>query len=143
MSINVQEVLVEGERVLGRYQVEILAPGSYGWSPAVMAIEALITNFRLLLKPFKRKYQHASLPNYYFTSVEKNEINGYPCVSISIRTGHSLHLVLPRRHTDALIDDLATMRIPKPKFRMDENVAQDDIRRLVAFLQRWEPNPSV
>ena len=69
MAINVKEVLVDGEEVLGRFQVEILAPGNHGWSPAVMAIEALVTNYRLLLKPFKKKYEHASIPNYYISLI--------------------------------------------------------------------------
>lgn len=137
MSINVQEVLIEGEVVLGRFQVEILAPGAQGWSPAVMAIEALVTNFRLLLKPFKKKYHHASIPNYFITTVAEDELDGYPCISIGVRTGHTFHLVIPRRHKQMLIANLIKMRVPKPKFKMDENVARNDIKRLVAFFERW------
>lgn len=139
MSINVNEVLKDGEFVLGRYQIEILAPDAHGWSPAVMAIEALVTNFRLLLKPFRKKYQHASIPNYYVTSVDENVINDYPCISISIKTGHVFHVVTPRRHRKQLYNNLIQMRVPKPKFKMDENIARNDIQRLVAFFERWQP----
>ena len=140
MSINVSEVLTEGEEVFGRFQVEILVPGAQGgWAPAVMAIEALITNYRLLLKPFRKKYDHASIPNYYITVVEENVLDDHPCISIGIKTGHTFHLVLPRRHKKALFDALLRMRVPKPKFKMDENVARNDIQRLVLFFERWQP----
>lgn len=138
MSINVEEVLVEGETTLGRYQVEILAPDNNGWSPAVMAIEALVSNYRLLLKPFRKKYEHASIPNYYISSVDENVIDNHPCISISIKTGHVFHLVIPRRHRKSLYNDLIKMRVPKPKFKMDENVARNDIQRLVKFFERWQ-----
>ena len=139
MSINVQEVLVEGEEVLGRFQVEMLAPGAHGWSPAVMAIEALVTNFRLLLKPFKKKYTHASIPNYFINSVAENELDGHPCITVSVKTGHEFHMVLPRRHKRQLLDNLTRMKVPKPKFKMDESIARNDIQRLVAFFERWQP----
>lgn len=139
MAIDVQAILVEGEGVLGRYQVEILAPSTDGWAPAVMAIEALVTNYRLLLKPFKKKYEHASIPNYFVSSVDEDKLSGFPCISICIKTGHSFHLVIPRRHKKALYDNLLKMHIPKPKFKMDENVARNDIHRLVTFFERWLP----
>lgn len=140
MSINVSEVLIEDEVIFGRFQVEILVPSAQGgWSPAVMAIEALITNYRLLLKPFRKKYDHASIPNYYITVVEENVVDDHPCITIGIKTGHTFHLVLPRRHKKALFDSLIKMRVPKPKFKMDENVARNDIQRLVLFFERWQP----
>ena len=139
MAIDVQKVLVDGEEVLGRFQVEILAPSTDGWAPAVMAIEALVTNYRLLLKPFKKKYEHASIPNYFISTVEENKLDGFPCLSICIKTGHSFHLVIPRRHKKALYESLLKMNTPKPKFKMDENVARNDIQRLVSFFERWMP----
>ncbi len=139
MPIDVNEVLTAEESVLGRFQIEILAPDANGWSPAVMAIEAMVTNYRLLLKPFKKKYQHASLPNYYITSVDENVVSNFPCISISIKTGHVFHIVIPRRHRKSLYNNLIQMRVPKPKFKMDENVALDDVQRLVAFFERWQP----
>lgn len=139
MAIDVKNVLVEGETVLGRFQVEILAPSTDGWAPAVMAIEALVTNYRLLLKPFKKKYEHASIPNYFISSIEEDTLDEFPCLSICIKTGHSFHLIVPRRHKKSLYDNLLKMHIPKPKFKMDENVARNDIQRLVSFFERWMP----
>lgn len=137
MPINVEEVFVEDEEMLGRFQVEILASGADGWSPAVMAIEALVTNYRLFLKPFKKKYEHASIPNYYITTIEERELDGHSCISVEIKTGHSINMVLPRRHKKALFHYLLRMRVPKPKFKMDESVAQVDIKRLVEFFEDW------
>lgn len=140
MSIDVKAVLTQGEVVFGRYQIEILVPGAQGgWSPAVMAIEALVTNYRLLLKPFRKKYDHASIPNYYIKSIEETEIDNHSAISIGIKTGHIFHVVLPRRHKKALYNNLVKMRVPKPKFKMDEKVALNDIQRLVAFFERWQP----
>ena len=140
VSINASEVLIEGESIFGRYQVEILIPHAQGgWSPAVMAIEALVTNYRLLLKPFRKKYDHASIPNYYIKVIEENVIDNYSCISIGIKTGHMFHMIVARRHKKAYFDNLLKMRVPKPKFKMDENVAMGDIQRLVAFFERWQP----
>jgi len=140
VSIDVSTVLTENESILGRYQIEILVPlAQGGWSPAVMAIEAMVTNYRLLLKPFRKKYDHASIPNYFITSIEETEIDSHSAISIGIKTGHQFHIVLPRRHKKALYNNLIRMRVPKPKFKMDENVALNDIQRLVAFFERWQP----
>lgn len=139
MAIDVKKVLVEGETVLGRFQVEILAPSTDGWAPAVMAIEALVTNYRLLLKPFKKKYEHASIPNYFISTVEEDILDDFPCLTICIKTGHSFHLIVPRRHKKSLYEALLRMNVPKPKFKMDENVARNDIQRLVSFFERWMP----
>lgn len=140
MSIDVSTVLTQDEKIFGRYQIEILVPGAQGgWSPAVMAIEALVTNYRLLLKPFRKKYDHASIPNYYITVIEETELDSFSAISIGIKTGHTFHIVLPRRHKRALYENLIKMRVPKPKFKMDESVALADIQRLVAFFERWQP----
>lgn len=139
MAIDVQNVLVEGEEVLGRFQVEILAPSTDGWAPAVMAIETLVTNYRVLLKPFKKKYEPASIPNYFISSIGEDKLGGFPCLSICIKTGHNFHLMIPRRHKKLLYNSLLKMHIPKPKFKMDETVARDDIQRLVSFFERWLP----
>jgi hypothetical protein len=136
VAIDVQKVLVKDEDVLGRFQVEILAPSSDGWAPAVMAIETLVTNYRVLLKPFKKKYEPASIPNYFISAIEEDNLGGFPCLTICIKTGHSFHLVIPRRHKKSLYNSLLKMHIPKPKFKMDENVARDDIQRLVSFFER-------
>ena len=133
MSIKTSEIFVENERQLGRYSVEILMPTGGGWQPAVMPLEALVSNFRLLLKPFRKKYSHASIPSSYLTKVYENKLSNYLCVSLHLKTGHEIHLGTVSRYLPNLLEDLRAMRTPPPKFQFDESVARADIERLISY----------
>jgi hypothetical protein len=132
--IEEKDLFVEGERRLGRYTVVILRQSDNGrWMPSIMQLDATVTNYRLLLRPHRKKYEPASLPAAYIRAIELTRKGNYHCVQIKLLTDHLLFLMLSTGKLDDLHDDLKAMKAPPPKFSFDDKVAKHDIERLITF----------
>ncbi len=134
--IKETDFLVEGEKAIGEYSVFILQRvGEDSWSPAVMPLDALVTNLRLLLRPMKKKYAPATLPARYLRDITLTQKGHNHCVALTLITGHELYLLNGTGKLDALFDDLSLMKVPRPKlqFQFDDKVARADIQRLISF----------
>ena len=139
--IDETRLFLETERRLGRYTVVILQHASQGWAPSVMQLDAVVTNYRLLLRPFRKKYPPASLPSHYIRGIDLTRQGQYHCVAIELVTSHRLYLSLSTGKLENLHEDLCAMKTPPPRFRFDDKVAMYDIQRLITFFGR-EPLPS-
>ncbi len=132
--IDEKEFFLKGERRLGRYTVVILQRvGEDGWMPAVMQLDALISNYRLLLRPFRKKYAPATLPAAYIDSIELTRRGNHHCVGLGLVTGDFLFLLSATGQLDHLYEDLKLMKVPPPRFKWDDKVAREDIQRLINF----------
>lgn len=132
--IEEKEIFVDGERALGRYTVVLLNQVSNGhWVPATMQLDAMVTNYRLLLRPFRKKYAPASLPARYVKSAEMTTQDKHHCIALTLITDHILYIMLSTGKLDNLQDDLNAMKSPPPKFHFDDSVAKQDIERLITF----------
>jgi hypothetical protein len=141
--IREEDIFIEGERRLGRYTVVILQRlDADNWVPSVMQLNTLISNYRIVLQPFKRKYAPATLPAHYIRSVELTKTGNYNCVGITLMTDDVLYLMLGTGNLLDLYDDLRVMKTPPPKYKFDESVARTDIKRLIDFLRK-DGSPSV
>lgn len=141
--IDDKDILVEGERRLGRYTIVLLQQTSTSrWSPSVMQLDATVTNYRLMLRPFKKKYTPASLPSHYMKHIELTQKGRYHCIEVTLITNHLLCLMLSTGRLSDLFDDMHAMMRKPPKFQFDDTVARDDIQRLITFFGR-EPLPDV
>lgn len=138
--IEDKDVFVEGERRLGRYTVVILRQSGEHWEPSMLQLDATVTNFRLLLRPHRKKYKPASLPEQYITAIEKMLKGRYHCIEVQLSTKHVLYLMLSTGRLDNFYDDLHAMKAPRPHFQFDDNIAKQDIDRLITFFGR-EPLP--
>lgn len=135
------DFLVEGEKAIGEYSVFILQRvGEDSWQPAVMALDALVTNFRLLLRPMKKKYAPATLPSHYIRYISLIEKGRNHCVALTLITGHEFYLVNGTGKLNELYEDLNIMKVPRPKFHFDDTVARNDIERLISFFGKL-PTP--
>lgn len=139
VTIKNAEFFVEGEKRLGQYTIFILQHSSGGWMPAVMAMDGLVTNYRLMLRPTRKKYTPATLPGHYIKHVELTTRGSYHCVMLVLITGHELYLMPGTGKLDDLYDDLCTMKVPRPKFAFDDTVARRDIERLINFFRDAVP----
>jgi hypothetical protein len=134
-------MLVEGERLLGRYTVVLLQQSSNGnWQTSPMQLDAVVTNYRLLLRPHRKKYTPACLPSHYIKSVELTVKGNHHCVALHLITNHYLCAMLSTGKLDNLYHDLSAMKQPPPRFAFDDKVARKDIERLITFFGR-EPLP--
>jgi hypothetical protein len=134
-------MLIEGERRLGRYTVVLLQQTNNDkWQPSVMQLDATVTNYRLLLRPFRKKYAPACLPSHYIKSVEMTVKGHHHCVELHLITNHYICAMLSTGKLDDLYHDLSAMKQPPPRFAFDDKIARKDIERLITFFGR-EPLP--
>ncbi|GAB5494173.1 MAG: hypothetical protein Phog2KO_43880 [Phototrophicaceae bacterium] len=135
--IEEKEIFVDGERRLGRYTVVLLSQTGTGrWMTSMMQLDSVVTNYRLLLRPFRKKYRPASLPAQYIKSMEMTTQGHYHCIKLLLITEHILYVTLSTGKLDDLYDDLRAMKSPAPKFQFDESIAKKDIQRLVNFFDK-------
>lgn len=132
--IDTKEILIDGEQLLGRYTVVLLNQNRNGrWMPALMQLDAMVTNYRLLLRPFRKKYRPATLPTRYITTATLTTQGNFHCIALTLATAHQLHIMLSTGKLNNLYDDLHAMKSPPRKFRFDDTVAREDIERLITF----------
>ncbi|MDQ7027059.1 MAG: hypothetical protein Q9P01_03455 [Anaerolineae bacterium] len=141
--IDEKEMLVDGERRLGRYTIVLLQQTNSGeWQPALMQLDATVTNYRLLLRPFRKKYTPACLPSHYIKSIQQTVKGKHHCVEMHFITNHFICMMLSTGRLENLYDDLSAMKQPPPRFAFDDKVARKDIERLITYFGR-EPLPVV
>ena len=134
--IDEKEILVEGEKRLGRYTVVLLQQSASQWFPSTLQLDAVVTNFRLLLRPLRKKYTPASLPSTYIKTIKMTKKAHYNVIAMELITQHMLYAMVSSGKLDDLYDQLSVMHVGPPKIRFDEKVARRDIERLITFFDR-------
>lgn len=135
MAIQEAEFFVDGEKRLGQYTLFIVERSGDNWLAAVMALDAIVTNFRLVLRPTRKKYAPAMLPGHYIRHVEMTRRGRMHCVALQLITGHTLLLTPATGHIENFYDDLCAMKAPRPRFHADDSIARADIERLIHYFR--------
>src|SRR5262245_8669588 len=100
-------LLIQGERQLGAYEVQIARRTESGWSPTMPPLRAIVTTERLILWPqTRRPYPPASLPRNFIVSLAELELGLRHGLMVSLKTGHRLYFYVGmssgRRMSDAM-----------------------------------------
>ncbi|MBZ0285840.1 MAG: hypothetical protein K8L97_34250 [Anaerolineae bacterium] len=132
-----EELILPGEHRLGEYQISIIRRIPTGWSPTVPPLDALVTNYRLLLKPqLRRPYPPASIPSSYITNVSEIDLGQKPGVKICLKTGHQIHMLISWSQASRLAEDIKAMLIsPVGNIFIDKPIERD-IKRLIRFVSQ-------
>ena len=127
-------LLLPGESKLGRYHVAILRHTSSGWVPTTPPLNALVTNYRLLMHPqTRRQYQPAIIPSSFITQVGKAELGYHKGVTIGLKNGMRLYMTINWSEDQELTDAITTM-LTSPLGTFIPHPAQEDLTRLIAFI---------
>ena len=103
-------ILLAGEYKLGKYQVEIVRHTASGWAPTVPPLNALVTNYRLILHPqTRRRYAPASIPSTAITQVSDVMLNHRQGVRILLKEGLRLYVVVSWSQGDELTSTIKIM----------------------------------
>jgi hypothetical protein len=129
------ELYVEGERTLGHYTLRIARHSSSGWSPTIPPLDVTITNRRMFMRPASRKaHKPASIPQEYISQVKAVELGIMHGLCFSLSTGHYIYVYIDKENGDRLLEDIHAMKMPAPRFQFDDSLVQDDITRLISFI---------
>ncbi len=134
---NEQITLFSGEKKFGQYQVAIVRHTASGWVPTVPPLNALVTNYRIVLQPqTRRRYTPASIPSNYIMRVGDVQFGNHRGVRVSLRDGLVLYLQMNWSDGDFLTEAIKKMLMSPigPSFAL--RPAQQDLNRLVEFLQQ-------
>lgn len=131
--IDETAILIDGEKRIGRYTVVLLTQTKRGtWLPSHMQLDTLVTNYRLMLRPFRKKYAPASLPAKYIASIEITLQDKSHCIDVTFVTQQKIYLMLSTGKLDHLYRDLCTMQSPQ-RYIFDDTIAKHDIERLITY----------
>ncbi len=132
-----EEIFIEGEKRLGLYQVQIARPLSTGWAAAVPPLNAMVTNYRLILQPQTRKpYEPASIPNTYITKVSDVNLGPRNGILVALKTGHQLNMYIALDQIKKFSKDIKQMLTPPVRGHFATDLAENDIQRLIEFINR-------
>lgn len=135
--LNESELLIQGEHTLGHFEVEIVRCGENGWVPTVPPLDALVTNYRLILQPqTRRRYEPASIPNSYITRFSELELGRRSGVGIALKTGHQLYLYVSWVQNNPFTEALKAMLTTPSGNAFKDHPAERDIQRLIQFIQQ-------
>lgn len=130
-------LLLDGEHKLGQYQVEIIRHTTSGWAPTVPPLNALVTNYRLVLHPqTRRRYAPASIPSTAITQVSDVMLNHRQGVRIVLKEGLRLYIVVSWSQGDELTSTMKTMLTSPIGNAFSLSPAQEDLDRLIEFIKR-------
>ncbi len=127
-----------GEHLLGEYQVAVARYTPSGWSPTVPPLNALVTNFRLILQPqTRRPYDPASIPSTYITKVCEVMFGARAGMMVVLKTGHRLNLFISWSSGVPLAEALHTMlSSPVGSNSFRDHLRQRDVKRLIRFISQ-------
>jgi hypothetical protein len=135
--LDEKALLLPGEHKLGQYQVAIARyTTSTGWSPTVPPLNALVTNYRLILQPqTRRPYTPASIPGPYITKVvEVNLGEHHHGLRIALKTGHQLYFLISWSQGSDMSRNLETMLTSPVGNTL--KIKPRDLNRLIRFISR-------
>lgn len=130
-----QALFLPGERKLGQYQVAIARYAlPSGWSPTVPPLNAMVTNYRLILQPqTRRPYTPASIPGNYITKVDEVFLDQHHHgVRICLKTGHQLYLLISYSQGSDMAHSLETMLTSPVGNTL--KIKSRDLSRIIRFI---------
>lgn len=130
--VDPKTLFMDGEHQLGRYMVGVLTETEGNWHVSLVQLDGVVTNYRLMLRPMRRRYAPACLPRHYLKAIDLTQQGHRHAVRLQLITGDCLHLVVSTGTLNDLFRDLKAMRKP-PRYQFDEAIARRDVERLVHF----------
>jgi hypothetical protein len=126
-----KEVVLNGETLLGSYNVEIARWVNSRWTPTVPPLFAIVTDQRLVLQPYGRKRREpAIIPGRYIAKVVNMDEQRRNMIMMTIKTGHQITLFISGPQCAELAQHLrAIARVKK----YDPDIDPAILQKMIAF----------
>lgn len=127
---------INGEEILGSYQIQIARKASSGWAVTLPALHAMVTNVRLIMWPMSRRpYPPASIPYHEITGLREVTLDFRRATVIELKTGQHVYVVVAGGMTDRFREHLRALITPpiEPEAYVTQPM-RDEIKRLIKWI---------
>lgn len=131
------EMFVEGEQQLGRYQVSIARQRGDDWVATVPPLYVMATNYRLILWPQTLKaYTPASIPCTYILEVRYIDMARRGGLMLWLKTGHRIYMFAPSTTGRSLSENIRHMVKPPKNSVFTSTLGRNDVQKLINFFAK-------
>jgi hypothetical protein len=137
MAVQAQiDLLLQGERIQGTYQLQIARQNATGWATTIPPLHALVTNYRMILWPqTRRTYPPASIPRNYIIHVGSVPLDHRNGVRIRLKTGHEVNVIVAFSEGGPLAEAVQKMLTPPLRGRgYSAKLTKQDLQRLIEII---------
>lgn len=134
-----EELLLEGETLLGSYSVEIARYKNERWVSTLPALFAVITDQRLILQPHTRKrHDPAIIPGRYIAKVTDMDVERRHMLMLTIRTGHQISMFIAGPQCAEIAAHLRAMMPTRTRHLVNTDLEADTVRKMIAFFNKLD-----
>lgn len=134
---TVDELLQEGETLVGAYNMEVARWSNNSWSPTMPALYVILTEHRLILQAQARKrHEPAIIPTNAVRKVTAiSDDYRREIVVIELKTGHIISLYTGRKGNEFIKCLRQSAFPPSPiKFRNDLDLSY--LQKIITYMQK-------
>ncbi|RMG73978.1 MAG: hypothetical protein D6711_09885 [Chloroflexi bacterium] len=139
--LTVNQLLLQNERFIGDYNVEIARWSNGKWSSTIPTLYAILTDHRLILQPHARKlYEPAIIPAHYILHIVPLRTPTRFGVVLTLKTEQRVALLIPTHQKDEIIRNLRTIALPGLKENPRQLQIQCDmqnVRKMINYFAHW------
>lgn len=126
--------LLDDEREIGKFQVQIARMTSSGWTAAIPPLYATVTDQRLMLKPqTRRPYPPAIIPARYIRQVTNLVLDPFNAVELTLTDDYRLYLIAGWRHGHDFSSALRRMMTER-KLKFNREFVHPDMQALYKLI---------
>lgn len=135
--LTANELLVEGEELVGDYQVTIARWRESSWMPTLPTLYMILSDHRIILQPQTRKrHEPAIIPRQYITKVEELRVGFRRGVHIFLKTGHQISMFITDDPQRKVLRSLRAEFVPPSPVKFQPEIDLASLQKLIEFLDK-------
>lgn len=134
--LTADEILLEGETLIGHYYLEIARWRDGTWSPTLPPLYTIITDLRLVLQPHSRKnHEPAVIPARYITQIQEFTDQFRHGMLLHLSTGHRIALFIPNHQREEIVRNMRTIAVtPVRSSGHEMHLDLGSLKKLIDFV---------
>ncbi len=134
--LTADELLKDGEELLGDYNIEIARWINEGWFPTMPPLYAILSDHRIILQPHARKrHEPAIIPTSYIVRVREIQSGYRRGILLELKTGHKIGMFVSGDPRQQMIPKIKEAILPhnqeKRKYKIELDLGS--IQKMINF----------
>jgi hypothetical protein len=133
--LTAEELLLEGERMIGDYNLEIARWHTDHWATTIPPLYAILTDHRLILQPHTRKrHDPAIIPASYISRVQDIDEGNRFIVVLHLKNDQKISMFIPKRQHTEIMRNLRTVTAPNAPRKFEVRLDLGSLKKLIEFV---------